>query len=113
MSRAQYILSSAYAFTLVMRDAVSLHNLINFAEAAEEIAREKSRQFTQDILGDERALTDHADHMRTLGGKIRYLRDTLVPQLSKEPRNILIHGLGVYEMASIRAYFEAMDSRLN
>ncbi len=112
LNRAQYVLTNTQVFARAMVGLLSFENLREFAEHAEDTAREKSREYTRKVLGDELVLTNHGDHVRRLASHIMRLRDELIPALDIDRRNPALHTEAVCEMAFIRSEFEAMDLRL-
>ena len=108
ISRAQYVAMSANIFSMAAASELTLKDLEEFANGAEETASERDREVTEYLIDDEHALTNHAAHIRTLVAKIVFLRDGLVPALKIDWHNPTFRMLAVQSMGYIRAEFEAM-----
>lgn len=113
LGRSQNVLGMTGSFARTMTDVLSFENLKDFASNAEDRVHEKSRKYTKHYMGDERILTDHADHIRTIIGKIKRLRDEVIPKLQLAQGDRLLHVEAVCLTSFIYAEMFVMDCMLH
>ncbi|HUD02582.1 MAG TPA: hypothetical protein VMR46_00990 [Candidatus Paceibacterota bacterium] len=107
-SRELFVADRATFLADTMGPSLTIEMMEKFANSAEKVAHEKSREMSEHFKDDEMALTRHADHMRTVAAKIKLLRDGLVPALKIDRNSHVLRLQAVQAMTFVTAEFEAM-----
>lgn len=112
-SRDDHILLNTKIWVEMTIDELTIEQIEEFAQGAEEHAHTASHEMTKFInekhSDDRDWLTSHADHVRRLSAKIVLLRDGLVPALKIDKENPVLRLEAVRTMGYIRADIEAME----
>lgn len=107
-SRASFVLEYS-AFELKgLSLVVDFEQLKVFADNAENLCSVAEKEYCDYFKENERVLTDHAIHMRTVAGKIVLLCGGIIPALEIDKENPFLLSLAFSCMAYIRAEINVM-----
>jgi hypothetical protein len=107
-TRTWFVANSSGHFVVALYSVITFEQLKGFADNAEAICQKEEKGYLRYFGGNERALINHAAHMRTVAAKIVLLRDGLVPALEIDRNNPVLRFEALRNMAYIRAESEAM-----
>jgi hypothetical protein len=112
-SRDEFVSQSTEVFARIMVGELSgaegLKRLEKFAKDAENMASHLSQGATQEVMGDENKLTEHANYMRSISAHIILLRDGLLPAL-KIYESQAMRSQAIWTMSYIRSHCQAMEA---
>lgn len=111
--RIAFVRSYQIPLGMVLLDSYCAHDGVRairaFATLIPDRFRTLSRQVSTRLLGDENALTEHADSVRSATRYMRDLLDRILPAIESDPGNPILRIDAAERASYIESHCKAME----